>query len=84
MGRAGGGKIGKYRFCSFTAKGVGRFLPEEGAHPVIGEVGKMESVEEERIEMTCSSKVVGNVIAAMKRAHVYEEVAFDVFEMVDW
>ena len=50
IGQAGGGKLGKYSFCSFSTCGVGRFRPDEGAHPTIGEVGKLEQVEEERIE----------------------------------
>ena len=46
MGKAGGGQIGKYTFCTFTSKGIGRFKPGEGANPTIGEVGKLEAVEE--------------------------------------
>ena len=46
MGKAGAGKIGNYTFCSFSSKGIGRFKPEEGAHPAIGEIGKLEAVEE--------------------------------------
>lgn len=84
MGAAGGGKIGKYSHCSFTTRGTGRFRPEAGANPLIGEVGKLEMVEEERIEMTCAADVVGNVIPAMKRAHPYDEIAFDVIELTDW
>jgi hypothetical protein len=81
---AGGGKLGKYTHCTFTTKGVGRFKPEEGANPHIGKVGELEPVEEERIEVTCASKVIGNVIAAIKRTHPYEEVAMDVFERTEW
>ncbi len=79
IGVAGGGKIGNYSFCSFTSKGFGRFKPENGANPTIGKVGNFEQVEEERIEVTVDDKVVGNVIAAMKRVHPYEEMAFDLY-----
>lgn len=79
MGDAGAGKIGNYAFCSFSSKGVGRFLPTEGAHPAIGSVGTLESVAEERIEVTVDGAVLDDVIAAIKRAHPYEEVAYDVF-----
>ena len=50
IGDAGGGKIGNYSHCSFSSNGIGRFKPLEGAHPAIGEVGKFEEVQEERIE----------------------------------
>ena len=84
IGEAGGGKLGKYAFCSFSSRGVGRFLPEEGASPAIGSVGEFEQVEEERIEVTCNVDVVGNVLAAMKRVHPYEEIAYDLYPLEVW
>jgi hypothetical protein len=84
MGNAGAGKIGNYAFCSFSSKGIGRFKPEEGAHPAIGEVGKQESVSEERIEMVCNRTLIEDVVMAMKKVHPYEEVAFDVYALEDF
>ena len=84
IGLAGGGKIGKYSHCSFSSRGTGRFKPERGANPHIGEVGKLESVDEERIEVTLDAKVVRNVIAAMKRSHPYEEIAYDLYPLEVW
>ncbi len=84
IGRAGGGKIGNYTFCTFSSKGTDRFKPEEGTHPHIGKVGKFEAVEEERIEVTLDHQIVGNVIAAMKRVHPYEEVAYDLYPLEVW
>ncbi len=81
IGEAGGGKLGNYSFCSFSTRGVGRFLPNEGARPAIGEVGKLEQVEEERIEVTCTEDVRDAVIAAIKNVHPYEEVAMDVYRL---
>lgn len=83
MSEAGAGKIGNYTHCSFSSKGIGRFLPGTGAHPAIGEVGVSESVSEERIETVCERKILGGVISAMKKAHPYEEVAFDVYSLED-
>ena len=81
IAEAGGGKLGKYTHCTFSTKGVGRFKPEIGANPHIGEIGKLESVEEERIEVTCDTRVVGNVIAAIKRVHPYEEIPIDIYDL---
>lgn len=83
MGNAGAGKIGKYSHCSSSSLSIGRFRPEEGAHPTIGEVGKFEEVEEERIEFLCDEAVVKDVISAMKKVHPYEEVAYDVYLLED-
>lgn len=79
IGKAGAGKINNYTFCSFSSKGIGRFKPEEGAHPTIGEVGKLEAVEEERIEVVCERKILTSVIEAIKKVHPYEEVALDIY-----
>ena len=84
IGTAAGGKIGKYSFCSFSMRGTGRFKPEKDANPHIGKVGEFESVEEERIEVTLDAQIVGNVIAAMKRVHPYEEVAYDLYPLEVW
>ncbi len=84
MGEAGAGKIGNYTFCSFSSKGTGRFKPENGANPTIGEIGKFESVQEERIEVVCDRGLLSDVIAAIKKVHPYEEVAFDVYPLEDF
>jgi hypothetical protein len=83
MGKAGAGVIGKYGFCSFSTKGTGRFLPHDGAHPAIGTVGEFESVEEERIETVCPADLVAQVTVAIKKVHPYEEVAFDVYPLLE-
>ena len=81
IGEAGAGKIGNYTHCSFSSKGVGRFKPEQGAHPAIGEVGKLESVQEERIEVVCERNQLKAIIAAIKKVHPYEEVALDIYPL---
>lgn len=81
MGKAGAGEIGNYTYCSFSSKGIGRFKPEKGAHPSIGEVGKLESVAEERIESVCERKNLADMIKEIKKAHPYEEVALDIYPL---
>ncbi len=79
MGNAGAGKIGNYTHCTFTLKGTGRFKPEEGANPTIGEVGKLEEVSEDRIETVCSEENLQGVLRAISDSHPYEEPATDVY-----
>lgn len=79
MGEAGAGRIGDYSHCSFTLKGVGRFRPEAGADPAIGEVGRLQEVAEERIETVCEPDRLRPVLAAIRAAHPYEEPATDVY-----
>lgn len=84
MGDAGAGVMGNYKYCSFSSKGVGKYLPSEGAKPFIGEVGKMEEVEEVRLEMICPKDKAKDVISAMKKVHPYEEIAFDIYPLLDY
>jgi|SRR3989344_4673688 len=83
IGDAGAGKIGNYSHCTFSSGGVGHFLPLDGAHPAIGEVGKMETVNEERIEFVCDKSVLDSVVSAMKLVHPYEEVAYDIYPLLN-
>ena len=83
MSAAGAGVIGNYSCCSFTVKGIGRFRPEAGASPSIGEVGRLGAVEEERIETVCAQDRLTDVLAAIRRAHPYEEAAIDAYPLVD-
>lgn len=75
---AGAGRIGNYRQCSFSAVGEGTFLGEANSRPTIGKRGRLERVVELRMEMVCPAAKVGEVIAALRRTHPYEEPAFDL------
>lgn len=82
LGDAGAGDIGEYSYCSYSVVGKGRFIPSENANPHIGEKNVAETVDEERIEVVCDRSNAKNVIAAMKKVHPYEEVAFDIYPLV--
>ncbi len=79
LGEVGAGKIGNYDFCSFSSRGTGRFRGNEKTNPTIGESGKHEAVEEERIEVIVPREILKNVIEKVKAIHPYEEVAFDIY-----
>ena len=83
LGGAGAGQIGEYSYCSYSVIGKGRFTPSGNANPHIGELNQPEIVDEERIEVVCERSDVKSVIAAMKAAHPYEEVAFDIYPLLD-
>lgn len=82
MGKAGAGTVGDYKFCSFSVKGINRFIPMKSAHPTIGKIGKLEEVVEEKIETVCYKKDLDKIIKAIKKVHPYEEVAIDVYPLI--
>ena len=81
MGDAGAGDWGKYHHASFSSRGIGRFIPAKGAHPAIGQVGKQEEVEEEKVEVICEKEKVKAVVAAIKRTHPYEEIPIEIYQL---
>ncbi|MFN8345388.1 MAG: Nif3-like dinuclear metal center hexameric protein [Spirosomataceae bacterium] len=72
---AGVGQIGHYDHCSFRVNGTGTFRPTQKAHPHIGTVNTDETVNENRIEVIFPAHLEHGVMAALRRAHPYEEVA---------
>lgn len=83
VGRAGAGVIGDYDSASFSSAGEGRFRPLAGAQPHIGEVGRLEVVDEVRIECVLPRAARARVVGALLAAHPYEEPAYDVVELAD-
>jgi dinuclear metal center YbgI/SA1388 family protein len=73
---AGAGEIGNYSNCSFKSTGIGSFKPNSVATPVIGQNNKYEEVEENRIEVVFPAYLEGKILDAIRKNHMYEEVAY--------
>ena len=80
---AGAGIVGEYSFCSFRSEGTGTFLGSNQSNPTIGKRGKLEKVDEIKLEVLISSFDLNNVLESMKKAHPYEEVAYDVYPLIN-
>jgi len=80
---AGAGKIGNYDQCSFRVEGKGTFRPLEGSNPFVGEQGLRHYEEEVKIEVVFPAVLQGKMVAALKSAHPYEEVAYDILPMTN-
>lgn len=78
---AGAGHIGAYDQCSFSAKGTGSFRGGENSQPFVGKAGEMHLEPEVRIETVFPAWLEGKVIAALRGAHPYEEVAYDIYPL---
>jgi len=79
---AGAGRIGNYEHCSWYGEGTGTFLGGEGTSPNVGQPGREERVAELRLETVFPSERQDEVLAALRRAHPYEEPAFDVYPLL--
>ncbi|WP_404416474.1 NGG1p interacting factor NIF3 [Marinospirillum sp.] len=80
----GAGRIGLYEHCCFQTPGAGQFRPLEGANPHLGEVNALEKVQELKVELVCDGALIKAAVAAMKKAHPYEEPAYEVWKLEDF
>jgi dinuclear metal center YbgI/SA1388 family protein len=80
LATAGAGELGNYDSCTFTVEGTGTYRPLKGASPADGEIGVRTSKTETRLSMVLPRGRREAVIAAMRAAHPYEEVAFELTE----
>jgi hypothetical protein len=80
---AGAGWVGDYSRCSWSALGEGTFYGTEGTSPSVGEAGRDERVSEYRVETVVPAERLAAVVDALRRAHPYEEPAFDVYALAD-
>ena len=66
----------------FETPGVDCFTPFAGANPTIGAIGTAERVDETRVELICVGRPTAvAAVAALKKAHPYEEPAYDVVKL---
>lgn len=81
--QAGGGAIGAYDECSFNTEGTGTFRGGEGTNPFVGQRGDRHHEPEVRVEVVMRPQLVAAVTKAMHEVHPYEEVAFDLYPLVN-
>ena len=80
---AGAGRIGNYERCSWYTAGTGTFLAGPGADPAVGDVGVEERVPELRVETVVPAALAAEIAQALVAAHPYEEVAFELYPLVE-
>jgi dinuclear metal center YbgI/SA1388 family protein len=80
---AGAGDISRYSECSFSNTGIGTFKAGAGAHPFVGEQGMRHVEEEMKLEVIFPTWLQPQIIAALKKAHPYEEVAYDIVSLTN-
>ena len=79
----GVGEFDNYENCSWETLGVGQFKPIGSANPNIGELNKLEILQEYQVQMICENALIHKAVKTLKETHPYEEVAYEVFKMED-
>lgn len=77
----GAGRIGDYDCCAWQCRGQGQFRPLDGSQPFLGQQGELEVVDEYKVELVCKDELIREALEAFKKAHPYEEPAYEVYRM---
>lgn len=80
---AGAGTIGNYDQCSFNTEGTGTFRAGEDTDPFVGKTGELHREPETRIEVIFPAWKEQPVLAALRAAHPYEEIAYDCYQLTN-
>ncbi|WGK65122.1 Nif3-like dinuclear metal center hexameric protein [Croceiramulus getboli] len=78
---AGAGAIGHYEECSFNVQGTGTFKPGQESNPTLGTQGELHEEPETKLSVVLDRKDRGRVLSALKKAHPYEEVAYELIAL---
>lgn len=78
---AGCGTIGDYDCCSYNIEGEGTFRAGDKCSPYCGEIGKLHTEKEVRIETILPAYIKGRVLKALLAVHPYEEPAYDIYQL---
>jgi hypothetical protein len=80
---AGAGHIGAYDECSCNLVGTSTFRGGEGTQPYVGKPGERHRETEERVELIYHAPREAAMLAALHQAHPYEEVAYDLYALLN-
>ena len=83
MFEAGAGTIGNYSECGFSTTGTGTFKAMDGANPFVGKKDQRHAAQEQKVEVLVTAHRLGVILQAMKQAHPYEEIAYDLIPLLN-
>jgi len=83
LSHAGAGQIGNYDSCCAVMEVRGYWRPLAGAQPFQGEIGRVETGVESKVEVNCRSAMVRQIIQAIRSVHPYEEPVINIIPLAN-
>lgn len=83
LAAAGAGVIGDYERCSIEIEATGTYFGNEDSNPVRGERGRLERVDEVRLEMVCGDRNLAIAIEHLRTLHPYEEPPIEIYRQAE-
>ncbi|NDD90955.1 Nif3-like dinuclear metal center hexameric protein [bacterium] len=81
LSAASAGQVGNYDHCAFVGPGEGRFRGADSTKPFLGKPGLLERAQESRLETVFPAGMEVRVLQALRDAHPYEEIAYDIYSL---
>jgi|SRR6056297_3130211 len=78
---AGAGRLGNYDQCMWKTSGTGRFRPRAGSNPFKGTIDKIETVQEDKVEIIIPLEKKDRIKSVLLKAHPYETPAYHFIEI---
>lgn len=76
------GSIGNYDSCCWVTPGQGQFRPLKNSNPHIGQTGKLEYVNEFKVEMICPPELKEEARRVLLKNHPYETPAYGFLKVI--
>ena len=77
----GAGNIGNYSEASYSVEGLGTYKANKWANPFLGEIGIRHEEKERKLEVIFPNHIQNELLNALRDAHPYEEVAYDIIPL---
>ena len=84
LAEMGAGQIGNYDHCCSITEVRGYWRPLPGANPFQGEIGKLETGTEYKLEVNCKRERVKETIQAVRAVHPYEEPLINIIPLANY
>lgn len=79
---AGAGQFQGYDLRCWQTLGQGQFRPLADSQPYRGEIGRLETVAEYKVEMICAKNRLKAAVAALLSVHPYQQPAYSVHKIL--
>ena len=83
LAKIGAGRVGNYDHCISFSPVRGYWRPLDGSEPFVGEIGKISSGSECKVEMNCARELVAEALSVIRKIHPYDEPLINVVPLVN-
>jgi len=83
LNEVGAGRIGNYDHCVSVTTVTGYWRPLAGAEPYEGEVGKISSGKERKLEVNCGEEYVEDALKAIREIHPYDKPLINIVALLN-